>query len=79
MPLENLQAQITPGQHIAIEGKTLRVLDKDGVVLVQYTMDVFGCFWPSFSKPPKGCCRITNLYWDPNISQVVVEIDNTPA
>ena len=31
------------------------------------------------SNPPSGCCRITNVYWDPEVEKVVVEHDDEPV
>lgn len=78
MPLDNLRAQLAKGQSIVTVGKELRVLDKDGKILIIYEMDAFGSYWPKEklkSVPPEGCYRIVNLYWDPKIQQVVIEID----
>ena len=82
MPLDNLFALLTSGQHVVRSGKELRVLDAEGRTLVEYELDAFGSYWPKVelkSVPPKGYFRVTNIYVDPSTLKVVVEYDDTPT
>ena len=65
---------------LAVSDKNLRVLDDNGNLVAEYTIGHFGSIWPRgtmISHPPPGCYRVLNLYYDPSIKKVVMEVDNS--
>jgi len=80
MNVGELTSQLYHGQSVRVLDSNVFVLDEEGKVMTTYTIDPYGQLFPSCvtSRPPQGCHKVVNQYWDPTLQKVVVEIDTTP-
>lgn len=47
----------------------------DGMALAGLIAGAGRGFKATFSLPPPGMCKVTNIYFDPNTGKVVCEVD----